>query len=248
MTKKAEHFWKGFGGHESQISPIPPDRYGDRFVKFISGVTMSRERAAERASHTQTLESEGLPIPAGIEGTVTDPRLGGSNLTRDKLNPIGTEKVMEKAEREAERSRRRGADEDKVPERLIIAARHDGHEATLPQVTSPTPSNLPVIGEAAESSSNASRTPSRITPVASHEDIGAGVPPPTPPKGSMLVLGNEKEAPRRESWGGGPPPTPPKDDVKVRYDKSLPLPPPAIDSFDIEEELAWARRRADGVA
>ncbi|KAF2481859.1 hypothetical protein BDY17DRAFT_299839 [Neohortaea acidophila] len=36
--KKAEHFWKGMGGHEGQISAIPPVRYGERFVKFISGL------------------------------------------------------------------------------------------------------------------------------------------------------------------------------------------------------------------
>ena len=38
-VKKAEHFWKGMGGHEPEISPIPPQRYGERFIKFITRVT-----------------------------------------------------------------------------------------------------------------------------------------------------------------------------------------------------------------
>ena len=37
MVKKAEHFYKAWGGHEPEISPIPPVRYGERFIKFISG-------------------------------------------------------------------------------------------------------------------------------------------------------------------------------------------------------------------
>ncbi|KAI7666264.1 SAICAR synthase-like protein, partial [Hortaea werneckii] len=56
FVKKTEHLWKGLGGHESQISPIPPERYGDRFVKFISGITMSRERA-EKERISQSLEN-----------------------------------------------------------------------------------------------------------------------------------------------------------------------------------------------
>lgn len=39
IVKKAEHLWKGFGGHEPEISPIPPQRYGERFIRFISTLT-----------------------------------------------------------------------------------------------------------------------------------------------------------------------------------------------------------------
>lgn len=37
---------------ESQISAIPPERYGDRFLKFISGTTKSRE-LAEREKNNE---------------------------------------------------------------------------------------------------------------------------------------------------------------------------------------------------
>ncbi|RLM01766.1 hypothetical protein CFD26_107310 [Aspergillus turcosus] len=42
-VKKLEHFFKGLSHDRNQISPIPPESYGDRFVKFIRGITMSKE-------------------------------------------------------------------------------------------------------------------------------------------------------------------------------------------------------------
>jgi len=242
MVKKAEHFWKGMGGHESQISPIPPDRYGDRFVKFISGITMSRERAEKDRL------SQALDAPAGIrasssvvEGTIDDPRLGGVNLQHDKHNPSGTEQVMDEAQHQADKSRRLCADEDDVPDRQITAVRSPGD----PHAEAAT---LPVIGEAVENGSNASRTPSRLSPTPSQEhlrprpvlgtanmpaeSLGEG-PPPTPPKGDDgRTYGDGHGDVGRENWGGGPPPTPPKDDRSrgrpFSTDKSLPLLPPEV--------------------
>lgn len=49
-AKKAEHFWKGLGGHEPEISPIPPVRYGERFLRFISSVTR-QPTGAEKDPH-----------------------------------------------------------------------------------------------------------------------------------------------------------------------------------------------------
>jgi 1-phosphatidylinositol-4-phosphate 5-kinase len=220
--KKAEHFWKGMGGNESQISPIPPERYGDRFIKFISGMTMSRERA-EHARLSRTLEAAtGLILPPGIQPPIDDPVLGGCNLHQDKYNPPGTNRVIEKAERSAEKSTRRGADEKDVPERMLGSLARDDSDGAV----------LPVIGEAAESSSQASRTPPpHATPKTSHENFSrlrrsnpqmqpiignanmqpesvGEVPPPTPPKQD----GAFEEREGRPSWGGGPPPTPPKDE------------------------------------
>ncbi|KAF2100067.1 SAICAR synthase-like protein, partial [Rhizodiscina lignyota] len=45
FIKRAEHFWKGLSSPESQISAVPPERYGDRFVRFINGITKTREAA-----------------------------------------------------------------------------------------------------------------------------------------------------------------------------------------------------------
>jgi len=109
------------GGHESQISPIPPDRYGERFVRFISGNTISREQA-EKLRLSQSLQSP-LRVTSGLEGQIDDPRLGAVNTPIDAHNPPGTEKVMEGAEREAARSRVRGASEADVPERLLHTVR-----------------------------------------------------------------------------------------------------------------------------
>jgi 1-phosphatidylinositol-4-phosphate 5-kinase len=219
--KKAEHFWKGMGGNESQISPIPPERYGDRFIKFISGMTMSRERA-EHARLSRTLEAAtGLILPPGIQPPIDDPHLGGCNIHQDKNNPPGTNRVIEKAERSAEKSTRRGADEKDIPERSLGALGRDESDGAV----------LPVIGEAAESSSQVSRTPPHPTPKVSYENFSrrrkshtpvqsivgnanmpsesiGEMPPPTPPKHD----GAFEEREGRPSWGGGPPPTPPKDE------------------------------------
>ncbi|RAH43354.1 1-phosphatidylinositol-4-phosphate 5-kinase [Aspergillus brunneoviolaceus CBS 621.78] len=45
MVKKLEHFFKGLSHDRTQISPIPPESYGDRFINFIKGITMSKEEA-----------------------------------------------------------------------------------------------------------------------------------------------------------------------------------------------------------
>lgn len=247
------------GGHESQISPIPPERYGDRFIKFISGITKSRERA-EQERLSSTLEvNAGITIPAGIEGTVRDDRLGGVNIpSPDHSNPPGTDKVMQKAEKQAEKSRR---SEDEVTDRTMLAVRSPGD----PQAEQLT---LPVIGEAAENSSNVSRSPSQVSPQRSYEEfwrngnIKAGtanvpsdtigeVPPPTPPKQDGSTDRRSEE--ERRSWqsGGLPPPTPPKETRRVvnvtddsyedsgcfgprttkvfgTQDKELPLPPSMV--------------------
>lgn len=208
------------GGNESQISPIPPERYGDRFIKFISGMTMSRERA-QHDRLSRTIEAAtGLILPPGIQPPINDPHLGGCNLHEDRTDPPGTERVIEKAERSAEKTIRHGADEKSVPERSLGAVGRQDSDGAV----------LPVIGEAAESSSQVSRTPPDATPQNSRDDVRrqrrahapppivgnanmpsetiGEVPPPTPPKQDGAFEDREG----RPSWGGGPPPTPPKDD------------------------------------
>ncbi|KAL4930226.1 1-phosphatidylinositol-4-phosphate 5-kinase [Aspergillus undulatus] len=44
-VKRIEHFIKGLTHDRTQISPIPPEGYGDRFVNFIRKITMSKEEA-----------------------------------------------------------------------------------------------------------------------------------------------------------------------------------------------------------
>ncbi|KAL5337540.1 hypothetical protein BJX70DRAFT_230513 [Aspergillus crustosus] len=44
-VKRVENFFKGLTHERIQISPIPPEGYGDRFVNFINRITMSKEEA-----------------------------------------------------------------------------------------------------------------------------------------------------------------------------------------------------------
>ena len=49
IIKKIENFWKGLKSDRTQISALPPEEYGDRFLDFMSGITMSPEEAAREA-------------------------------------------------------------------------------------------------------------------------------------------------------------------------------------------------------
>lgn len=105
---------------------------------------MSRERA-EHDRLSKTLEAAtGLILPPGIQPPIDDPVLGGCNLHSDRTNPPGTNRVIEKAERTAERTMRHGADELSVPDRSMGAVGQDSEGGAV----------LPVIGEAGESNSH----------------------------------------------------------------------------------------------
>jgi 1-phosphatidylinositol-4-phosphate 5-kinase len=80
-----EHFFKGLANTESQISAIPPERYGDRFIKFITGVTKTKEAADREKAEAGNPAAEAV---AGISRSSTD-------------------RVMEKAEHQAEKTQRR---------------------------------------------------------------------------------------------------------------------------------------------
>ncbi|KAM5437062.1 Phosphatidylinositol-4-phosphate 5-kinase [Microsporum ferrugineum] len=64
MVKKAEHFWKGLSHNSSQISPIPPEAYGERFLEFITSITKSKEeveREKQNAEATPAQTEEPTP-------------------------------------------------------------------------------------------------------------------------------------------------------------------------------------------
>nr|OQO21098.1 hypothetical protein B0A51_10514 [Rachicladosporium sp. CCFEE 5018] len=156
IVKKAEHFWKGFGGNEPQISPIPPVRYGDRFNKFIAGVTMSHERAEKQRKSITIDTVPGMSHHIAVGSPVNDARLSSLNIQYDQSNPKGTQGVMERAERSAERSRGDSMDEKDVPERHLGTVRSPNAEDADPNQV------LPVIGEAGEGSSQSSRKGVRL--------------------------------------------------------------------------------------
>jgi len=205
---------------EPQISAIPPERYGDRFVRFISGITKTRE-AAEKEK-------------ADAENTIDDSRLSGVNTyQRDP-----TEIVIENAERQAERSKQRGASEDDVPNREIRTIR------SLSVERGELGSTLPVVEEAVESASTGGRSgkssPQPSAPLEEkdlpplqlqeHKQMPQR-PPPTPPKEANNEHDDRPPTPPKDNYEGGRqrgPPTPPKDELERGRgrDKELPLPPP----------------------
>ncbi|KAL4805455.1 hypothetical protein BDV18DRAFT_19144 [Aspergillus unguis] len=65
-VKRVEHFFKGLANDRTQISPIPPEGYGDRFVNFIKRITMSKEEAARNRELQNAEQSSPIdrPLPA----------------------------------------------------------------------------------------------------------------------------------------------------------------------------------------
>lgn len=68
--KKMEHFWRGLSNPKDQVSAVPPQSYGDRFFKFISGLVKSPEEAVREKEARETANAEGLPAPAAGSGVV----------------------------------------------------------------------------------------------------------------------------------------------------------------------------------
>jgi 1-phosphatidylinositol-4-phosphate 5-kinase len=213
-----EHFFKGLANTESQISAIPPERYGDRFIKFITGVTKTKEAAEREKAEAADPSNEAV---AGISRSSTD-------------------RVMEKAEHQAEKSQRHGEPERAVPNHQLRAVRSPSAERGEMGTT------LPVVEEAGEASSLGGRSnrsydaPTRSPPPPPSEtqeahvsplqrplarDVEHGRPPPTPPKDSGTA--SEER-----------PPTPPKDDHYTHRNSGPPTPPKEIKGrSSVDKEL-----------
>jgi 1-phosphatidylinositol-4-phosphate 5-kinase len=200
-----EHFIKGLANTESQISAIPPERYGDRFVRFISGVTKTKE-AADREKAHEAARAENEPIITGINADASQQHL--------------TDRVMEKAEWQAERSRQRGRSEDNVADREMRVVRSPSAERGEIGTT------LPVVEEAGESSSVGGRS----NRSASNEN---NLSPPAPPlKETHLGLPTRSRSRTRDENPGRPPPTPPKDSGTATSLNGRPPTPPKDDVFN----------------
>lgn len=116
FIKRAEHLWKGMSNNKSQISPIPPEDYGDRFVKFITGLTKTKEQAERESRSTDQMD-----------GSIHTDRQGSFSYSRHS-----TDKVIQKAEKQAQKTEKQGAPEDKTRDRTLTAEKTAG--ATLPVV------------------------------------------------------------------------------------------------------------------
>ena len=87
-VKKAEHFLKGLaaGHRKDDISAVPPKQYGDRFIDFMSGITMSREQAKP------------LPEPPITEKPLPDsPVVDRSRLSADNVDGANTLPIVDEA-------------------------------------------------------------------------------------------------------------------------------------------------------
>ncbi|KAI0886502.1 SAICAR synthase-like protein [Annulohypoxylon maeteangense] len=203
VIKKIEHFWKGLSSDRTQISALPPEEYGDRFIQFMTGITKSqeealrdahdRENAAIALAEMERAQQDDLQAP-GPSGAPPAPTYlppappGMRSPNSPEPNP-----TIEIALRRA--NERDGAKEEQVPERKITTAVSPGSRADSRAV-------LPVVEETAEAGSVGGRSqgdsasesrpytpsprerPDGFTNLGPHGIGGRG--PPTPPKTSYL--------------------------------------------------------------
>lgn len=166
FVKRAEHLWKGLSNNKSQISPIPPEGYGERFVKFITGITMTKEEV-EREQQS------------------TDQRDGSIVINR-QLTRTSTDKVMIKAEHQAKKTENDGASEDPTHDRTLIAIRSPSVDRT----NAVSGATLPVVQEVGEAASREDSMHNEeaggLQPSAEAPAVLGNRPPPTPPKDSVL--------------------------------------------------------------
>ncbi|KAL8695384.1 MAG: hypothetical protein Q9218_000143 [Villophora microphyllina] len=124
LVKRAEHLWKGMSNNKSQISPIPPQDYGERFVKFITGLTKTKEELEREPRSTDQMD-----------GSIHTDRQPSFTLSRHS-----TDKVIQKAEKQARKTEKQGASEENLQDRTLTADRSGGAAGTT----------LPVVEEDGE--------------------------------------------------------------------------------------------------
>lgn len=161
----------------TQISPINPLPYGERFINFMRGITKSPEEAAREAAEAE--KSSRYPHEIDSNESKSD----------------AVEETMGTNEHAAHKSEQRGASERDIPDRTLMA---------IPQ-RSPSSDRagqhggmtLPIVEEAGEGSSTGARS--------NRSESGNGVrevdrPPPTPPKdqqdGHVSPMGRRLQPPQ----------------------------------------------------
>ncbi|KAK0625216.1 hypothetical protein B0T17DRAFT_265909 [Bombardia bombarda] len=236
IIKKLEHFWKGFSSDRRQISALPPQEYGERFLNFINGITMSQEEAirvkqerdAAAAAEAAAAEEQQLRLERQSSGvippapTYKPPPPPPSRLLSGHKSPE-VAATMQKAEHEARKPERHGTPEDEIPDRTLRTTlspnggtsgntKH-GHGPTSPAAERrdhASQSILPIVEEAAEGGSTGDRSrSSHISSIMTESDCR----PLTPAKDGVELepgFGNPLLRGHGSSHRGRGPPTPPK--------------------------------------
>lgn len=143
-----------------QISPIPPRPYGERFLNFMTGITMTKEEAARRAEH------EGEPTEVHAHNLVHHhhiPELnrpptvdGNLEIPRSPRDELEVEQTMNAAEKSTDKQtnseKGRRVSEEEKPDRTLLTN-------SYPEVREHRMSTtLPIVQETRETSShNSSR-------------------------------------------------------------------------------------------
>ena len=160
MVKRLEHLWKGLSSDSTQISPIAPEGYGNRFVKFMTGITMTKEEADRR-------KQEGVPPLHESEAGVQAQQRGDSHLSFDGTRNSrdssergprspAIDRTMQKAQRQAEKSslERRRSSKDEPPDRTLGTFDSAGADKSHGNLGA----TLPIVEEAGEACSTGGRS------------------------------------------------------------------------------------------
>ena len=171
--KRAEHLWKGLVSDKHQISPIPPEEYGERFIQFITSITMTKEEAERqkqsydgrdgsfgangRLSRTSTDKMASKTGPHMLKSTVEGPSEGITSEktsvpvrspSPDKINGVSTGATLPVVEEDGEaNSREESMHSEKQhgakPGNAITHSSEGHHRSNPPNPLSAAPHSSP---------------------------------------------------------------------------------------------------------
>ena len=126
------------------ISPIRPEPYGDRFLRFIEGVTKSPEEATREAA----------AAPPRTNSNTISMHDGPTHDTPQRKSLSTHNSTLARNEKEAVKSEMRGESEDAVEPRVISTARSPSADRSGGMQGQ----TLPVVEELGEASSTGGRS------------------------------------------------------------------------------------------
>lgn len=208
--------WKGFSQDPKQISPIPPKPYGERFMKFITGITMSKEQV--EMAEAQVAEAAAMAqVDGAEENNAPRGRRSSQSQTLPRSNTDNS--VIQRAEEEAHKSEKSGSKKDDRPDRTLLAMRSPSAERT----NGVAGTTLPVVEEVGEASSTGGR--SNQTAEGAEMDEKSELPP-TPPKDIGIALTKKMTPPPNR-----PPPPPPNQQSSSGGSPTRAPPPPPVNGM-----------------